>query len=179
MQQCTAPEGFPVVCALRLLRFSGWKWSECRCADRGGGLQFILTLFVSPCFVSVLIFYVLLLETCFKGHDRCLTASACCSSADVKVFVSFPSMLKISDAFIALECLVTDETFYCCWDMVPIRTFSGKKNKNCIRIAKIRRWDQTLNFCFHPASSVPVSIFSACFEAFISFKFIFLIFNVL
>lgn len=165
MQQGAAPGGLRVVCALRLLRFSGWKWSDCRCVDRGGGLQVILTLFVSRCFVSVLIFYVLLLETCFKGHERCLTASACCSSADVKVFVSFPSLWKISDTFTALECLITDEAFYCCWDTLPIRTF----NKNCIRIAKIRRWDQTLNCYFHPASSMFINIFSACFESFILF----------
>lgn len=36
----------------------------------------------------------------------------------------------------------------------PLEPSLEKKLKNCIRIAKIRRWDQTLNCYFHPASNV-------------------------
>lgn len=48
------------------------------------------------------------------------------------------------------------------WLLMKLSTVAGIRcplepsleKKNCIRIAKIRRWDQTLNCYFHPASSV-------------------------
>lgn len=104
-------------------------------------------------------------EICFKGHERCLTASACCSSTDVKVFASFPALWKISGAFTALECLITDDTFYCCWDMLPVRTLSGKK---CIRVTKFR-WDQTLYFYFHPSPNIFLIYLCSCVLTYCSF----------
>lgn len=44
--------------------------------------------------------------------------------------------VEISDAFTALQSLVTDETFCCCWDTLPIRIFSGKKIKIALELQR-------------------------------------------
>lgn len=49
--------------------------------------------------------------------------------------------------------LITEETFDCCWDTLPIRTF-WKKKKNGVRVARISRLDQKINGYFKPMSTV-------------------------